>query len=117
MEGKMMIRRACALCHIAIDGLGVITDKQVSHGICDSCGNELYDDLWDRRVGTTRWSGKRLATARARAHHGLRWTAKHLGVAHSTIARAEKREILTPYVQKKLCDAYALYGYYVGLTS
>ena len=110
------MRRACAGCHVPIDGLGAIPTMQVSHGSCDTCGGEDYGPLWDFRVGVARWSGKRLARARRGAGHSTRRLASWLGVAHSTVQRAEGRPRLTRYVQRALCDKPAVYAYYRGLT-
>jgi hypothetical protein len=110
------MRRACSACHVPVDGLGAITTADVSHGLCDTCGSEHYADLWIDRVGIGRWPGSRLAQARSLAHHSTRRLAGWLGVAHSTVQRQERRERLTPYMQRRITAAPRVHALYRGLT-
>jgi IS30 family transposase len=62
------------------------------------------------------WPGSRLAQARSLARHSTRRLAGWLGVAHSTVQRQERRERLTRYMQRRLCDNVRIYALYHGLT-
>jgi hypothetical protein len=108
------MRRACCACHVPLDGKGAITTAEVSHGFCSTCGSELYGDLW-HYDGPGRWTGAQFAKARQLARHGTRLTARLLGISHSTVLRAEGRDVLTRYVQRALCARTDVHAYYRGL--
>lgn len=100
------MRRLCASCLVPIDGgrpprLG----PQISHGVCDTCGGELYGELWSAHHLPGRWSGRELAAARRRAGHSSRRMARDIGVAPSTVSRNEHRDRITAYVQRRLYES------------
>jgi hypothetical protein len=102
----MTLRRACASCHVPLYGdRPGIPGEDISHGLCDVCGVEIYGPLWRARTGAARWPGVRLSVALRRAGHSERGLARDIGVSHTTIQRARRRERVTVYVMRRLMDS------------
>jgi hypothetical protein len=100
------VRRACAKCHVPLYGdRPGIRGEEISHGLCDVCGVELYGELWRGRSGATRWPGVRLRVALRRAGHSRRDLAAELGVPHARVIREAEYPRLSWQFQRMLMDS------------